>query len=30
VPILGTRNEAPGTRQHPSIQELLKKQYVFK
>jgi hypothetical protein len=24
------RNEAPGTRQHPSIQELLKKQYVFK
>jgi hypothetical protein len=30
VPILGTRNEAPGTRQHPSIQELLKKQFVFK
>jgi hypothetical protein len=30
VPILGMRNEAPGGRQCPSIQELLKKQYVFK
>jgi hypothetical protein len=30
VPILGTRNEAPGGRQRPSMQELLKKQYVFK
>jgi hypothetical protein len=30
VPILGTRNEPSGERQRPSIQELLKKQYVFK
>jgi hypothetical protein len=30
MPILGMRNEAPGGRQRPSIQELLKKQYVFK
>jgi hypothetical protein len=28
--ILGMRNEAPRGRQHPSVQELLKKQYVFK
>jgi hypothetical protein len=32
VPILGMRNEAPrgGGRKHPSIQDFLKKQYVFK
>jgi hypothetical protein len=30
VPMLGMRNEASGGRQHPSIQDLLKKQYVFK
>jgi hypothetical protein len=30
VPMLGTRNEASGGRQRPSIQDLLKKQYVFK
>jgi hypothetical protein len=31
VPMLGTRNEASGGgRQHPSIQDLLKKKYVFK
>jgi hypothetical protein len=30
VPMLGMRNETSGGRQHPSIQDLLKKQYVFK
>jgi hypothetical protein len=30
VPMLGMRNEASGGKQCPSIQDLLKKQYVFK
>ena len=30
VPMLGTRNESAGARQRPSIQELLRKQYIFR
>ena len=30
VPILGARGEQAGGRQHPSMQELLKKQYIFR
>ena len=30
VPVLGTRNESTGGRSRPSIQELLKKQYIFR
>jgi len=30
VPILGARGEQAGRRQRPSMQELLKKQYVFR
>jgi hypothetical protein len=30
VPILGARSEQAGGKPHPSIQELLKKQYIFK
>lgn len=29
VPFLGAKNEQVGGRQRPSLQELLKKQYIF-